>query len=805
MNPVPPRSPGASPPASIPEEVVRQFVLAASIPLVALDESGTVVFCTRHAAEVLLARPADLQGYNLTAPLRPRDLSVLRSHLESVIRDHQPARCEFDMVMPDSSRQWVRLVSQPGHAGPGQPVLCWSAVENLTQIKRMEKTEAFFQRAASVQGTASTLKQFTTEIFDLLRILFGVENAYLALNNEATGMIEFPVFNDQRDPPPAPRKPAGGMTDYVLTMGRLVWLHDARSGNKVAELGFRILGEQPSDWIGVPLVSRGRVFGMIAIQSYEQGFIFNAKDIGLMLGVSHLFEVFFERVAMVEGYQRLHAAIEQAAETVVITDPQGVIEYVNPAFERITGYARSEVIGKTPRVLQSGKHDPSFYRQMWVVLNDGQPWRGRFTNRRKDGSLYEEEAVISPVKNANGELVNYVAVKRDITRESSLEEQFFLAQKMESASRLVEAISHDFRNLLMVIRQNAELMRQSESTPGRSEELQQVLHAAEESENLIQRLTSFATRGGTDMEREEANVLVQQFEATAHALIGETHLLRIDPAPRLPPVSVHRGQFEQALANLVLNASDALPEGGDIEIRTRSDILKPAEGEVFAYPPVPTADPMTIVEVADAGPGIDPAHLTDVFKPGYTTREGASGLGLSVCVEIMRRHKGFISIRPNNPRGSVFSLYFPALRGTTPEPVQLAVPEPELARGHETILLAEDEDGARRVISRMLQDQGYNVIEAENGSMAIRSLLYHQGKVDLLLTDIMMPDFDGRALAEQIRSLQPEMKVVFISGYNESHLEEVGMIAPGESIPLVKKPFRREDLVPLIRRVLDGT
>ena len=441
---------------------------------------------------------------------------------------------------------------------------------------------------------------------------------------------------------------------------------------------------------------------------------------------------------------------------------------------------------------------------MWVTLDQGQPWRGRFTNRRKDGSLYEEEAVISPVKNAAGELVNYVAVKRDITRESNLEEQFFLAQKMEAASRLVEAISHDFRNLLMVIRQNAELMRQTDSTSSPSEELQQVLMAAEQSENLIQRLTSFATQGTADMERSEVNALVQQFEATAHALIGETHQLRIDPAPRLPPVSVHRGQFEQALANLVLNAADAQPDGGDIEVRTRSDILKPVEGEVFAFPPVATADPFTIIEVADTGVGIAPAVMAEVFRPGYSTREGASGLGLSVCVEIMRRHKGFLSVRPNSPRGSVFSLYIPAVRGTAPEPVQLVPPEPELARGHETILLAEDEDGARRVISRMLQDQGYHVIEAENGSMAIRSLLYHQGPVDLLLTDLMMPDFDGRALAEQIRGLQPGMKVVYISGYNESHLEEIGMIAPGESIPLVKKPFRREDLVPLIRRVLDG-
>jgi len=804
MNPDPNSSSGikSTKPVGVTDEVVRQFMQSASIPLIGINAQGHIVSCTRHAAEILASKVADMVPYDLLAPLRVRDRSVLRSHLDTVFHDQQSARCEFEMVFPDQSRQWIRFISYPGVMPDGQ-VICWSSVENLTQVKRMEKTETFYQRAASIQGTAGSLKEFTAQIFDLLRILFGVENGYLATVHPLTGIIEFPFFVDQRDPPPAPRKPENSMTDYVITMGRLVWLHDARSGSKVTELGFHILGSQPSDWIGVPLVCRRRVTGMIAIQSYEPGFAFSAKDIGLMLGVGHLFEIFMERVELLESYQILSEAIDQAAETVVITDPHGVIRYVNPAFEKITGYSRDEVIGMTPKIIQSGKHDAAYYRQMWTVLSSGQTWRGRFTNRRKDGSFYEEEAVISPVRNPNGELVNYVAVKRDVTRESNLEAQFFQAQKMQSASKLVEGVSHDFRNLLMVIRQNVELLKSATSDTTTSDELAQVLKATEQSEGLIRQLTLFSEQDTSDAFQIEPNLLIQHFESTAKSLIDETHSLRLDFSPRTQTISINRGQIEQALANLIINAVDAMPDGGEIEIRTRMDVITEQEGIVFAYPPTGQKDPCVMIEVADLGEGIAPEKMSEVFKSGVTTKSGAAGLGLSVCVEIMRRHKGFFSVQANKPRGALFTLYFPVAGVTPPEPVALQAPEPELAHGHETILLAEDEIGARRVMSRMLQDHGYNVIEAENGSMAIRSLLYHSGKIDLLLTDIMMPDFDGRALAEQIRGIQPEIKVIYVSGYNESHLEEIGIIAPGEHIDLVKKPFRREDLIPLVRQVLD--
>lgn len=791
--------------SGIPENVMRTFIQSASIPLLALDVDGRIVFCTRHAADILQARFSELESYDVLSAMRVRDRSILRSHLDAVVLEQQAARCECEITLPGHRRVWVRLISHPG-MGVGGKNVCWSSVENLSQIKRLEKTEALFQRAASIQGTTDSLKDYSTKIFDLLRILFGVENGYVALLNPGNGMIEFPFFVDQHDSPPESRRPENSITDYVITMGRLVWLNDAKSGRKMSELGFQIQGTVPSDWIGVPLISRGQVSGMIAIQTYEPNAAFSSKDIGLMLGVGHLFEEYLTRLELMENQSRLTAAIEQAAETVLITDIHGVIVYVNPAFEKITGYTREEAMGKTPAFLQSGKHDKAYYQQMWNVLLADQTWRGRFTNKRKDGSLYEEDVVISPVRNREGQTVNYVAVKRDITRESSLEKRSLHAQKMQAASKLVEGISHDFRNLLMVIRQNAELLQQQGGASRQnSDELLQVLKATDQSESLIRQLAVFSSKNESDQEKTDPNAFIQQFESIAKTLIGEQYVLRLDPSPRMSDISINRGQVEQALANLIINAADAMPSGGEIELRTYTDAIRKADLALFAYPPPADDQNYAVIEVIDHGVGIQTPHMTDVFSQGYTTKKasGEKGLGLPVCIEIMNKHRGYIAVRKNLPEGTVFSLYFPVAPATSPEPVMFKLPNVELAHGNETILLAEDEEGARRVISRMLQDHGYNVIEAENGSMAIRSLLYNQGTIHMLLTDIMMPDFDGRALAEQIRGLQPNIKVVYVSGYHESHLEETGVIAPGEHINLVKKPFRREDLIPLIRKVLD--
>jgi len=788
------------------EEVLRYFIQSASIPLLALDQSGDVKYFNKHLAEILDVKPALLEKFNLVEAMSARDRSVLSAHIRQVIDEKRPSRCEVELMIPDSVRQWIRLISHPGITGTGKP-LCWSSVENITQVRRLEKTEALYQRSAEIIVQAETIKDFSKKIFDLLRILFGIENGYIATVDPRNGNIQFPYFIDQHDPCPEPRKPSNGLTDYVITVGRMVWLADSRSESSMASSGFQIHGTTPVDYIGVPLASKGKVVGMIAVQTYDPGHAFTPKDISLMLGVAHLFEVFLNRMELEESRHTLSSAIEQAAETVMITDVHGIIIYVNPAFEKSTGFSPQQAIGNSPHIIRSGKHDKSYYREMWDTLNAGKTWRGQFTNRKKDGTQFEEEAVISPVRNKNGEVVNFVAVKRDLTRETSLERQYIHVQRTEVVGRLVESIRHDFSNLLMSIRGQAEDLKKefADTMPGRME-LDRIIAAAGLGEELIRDLSSFTSESPDEPEVINANVLVQNFEPMARKLVGESFEIQLQLDPRMEEVRVNRVLAEQVLSNLIMNAADAMPQGGVIELRTMLSPVRKQDVTYLTDEAPEELHPYAVIDVVDSGSGIPEGKQSEIFQPDYSTKSDVEGRGhgLTAALEIMRKHRGFIGIKENLPTGSIFRLYFPAVLKGAPDPVVLTPPLPDLPRGGETILLAEDDEGARRVIARMLQDQGYNVLEAENGAMAIRFLLSHPGKVDLLLSDMMMPDFDGRALSEQISGLQPGIKVVFVSGYSRSDLDAEGVKPIDQSIPMLKKPFRREELVNLIRQVLDA-
>lgn len=789
------------------EEVLRYFTHSASIPLLALNEAGDVKYFNHHIAEILDVKPVMLENFNLINAMSARDRSVLLAHIRQVIVDKQPSRCEVEMLNPNSVRQWIRLISHPGKT-EGNVSLCWSSLENISQVRRLEKTEALYQRSAEIIAHAETLKDFSKQVFDLLRILFGIENGYVAIVEPVSGNIQFPYFKDQHDPWPEPRPPSNGLTEYVITTGRMIWLADSRSGSSMASGGYQINGTAPVDWIGVPLASKGKVVGMAAVQSYDAGHVFTAKDISLMLGVAHLFEVFLNRMELEQSHHQLRSAISQAAETIMITDTRGIIVYVNPAFEKSTGYSPAQVIGKTPAIIQSGKHDKAYYHEMWKVLKAGETWRGHFINRKSDGTFFEEEAVISPVKNKDGEVVNYVAVKRDLTREISLERHYIHTQRTEVVGRLLESIRHDFSNLLMSIRGQAEELKRGweGAAPGQGE-LERIIAAADQGDELIRNLASFAGESQDLPEILNANVLVQNFEPMAQKLVGEAYEIQLELDPRMEEVRVNRLLAEQVLSNLIMNAAEAMPQGGVIGLRT---MLSPVRKQDVNYlTDEAPADPhlYAVIDVIDTGSGIPDGKQSEIFQPDYSTKTAIEGRGhgLTAALEIMRKYHGYIGIKENLPTGSIFRLYFPAVMKGTPDPVVLTKPLPDLPRGGETILLAEDDEGARRVIARMLQDQGYNVLEAENGAMAIRFLLSHPGKVDLLLSDMMMPDFDGRALSEQISGLQPGIKVVFVSGYSRAELDADGVAPVDQSIPMLKKPFRREELVTLVRQVLDAS
>ncbi len=500
-------------------------------------------------------------------------------------------------------------------------------------------------------------------------------------------------------------------------------------------------------------------------------------------------------------HELLATAIEQAAEAVVITDAGGVIEYVNPAFEKTTGYTRAEAIGQTPRVLKSGQHDLEFYRRMWSTLVRGQSWSGRFTNRRKDGSLFEEEATISPVRDPSGRIAHFVGVKRDITREVELEAQFRQAQKMEAIGQLAGGVAHDFNNLLAVILMQAELGEFSTTLPKEAADaLGEVKRAAGKAASLTRQLLLFSRSQIMQSRVLDLNEVVSGIYRMLQRIVGED--IRLSRKLEAGPLWTYAdsGMLDQVLLNLSVNARDAMPEGGSLTIETATRVIGPDES-----PPVPGVRPGRHVGmiVADTGCGIPPEVMPRIFEPFFTTKEPGrgTGLGLATVFGIVQQHEGWIEVESAPGKGTTFRIFVPASeQGGT-----VSVPEPKKSppRGSETILVVEDDPDVRMAVRMVLAQHGYRVFDADQAREALEILDRLGGDVQLILTDLVLPEgMNGRELAARAQSDHPEVKVVFMSGYSPELAGRQLELGPGQAF--LPKPVTAELILETVRRCLGG-
>jgi two-component system, cell cycle sensor histidine kinase and response regulator CckA len=493
-----------------------------------------------------------------------------------------------------------------------------------------------------------------------------------------------------------------------------------------------------------------------------------------------------ESMALEEDRRRLAAAIEQAAEAVVITDALGRIQYVNPAFERVTGYARQETMGKTPAILKSGHHGEAFYAAMWQAISRGETWQGHLINRRKDGTLYEEEATISPIRNASGVVQSYVSVKRDVTREVALQAQLRQSQKMEAVGQLAGGVAHDFNNLLQGMLSQTQLLRQRHSAPEAELLTNELERQVKRGASLTRQLLLFSRRETAKPERLDLNDVMRDATTMLVRLARANIALSIELSPGPLTVEADRGQLDQVLLNLAVNAFDAMPQGGRLTIRT-------GEG------PGQTV----WLSVEDSGHGILDAIRERIFEPFFTTKASGigTGLGLSVVKGIVDNHSGLIEVASVIGEGSTFRVILP--RAAVELPASERGPQ-EVARlepGHgERILVVEDEDIARDGLRQILAGLGYDVVATASGEEAGK--LGSDQPFHLLLTDLMLPGISGPALAKRLRARWPRLEVIMMSGYTEDEAVRRGVSA-GE-VRFLQKPFDMATLAREIRAALDG-
>lgn len=512
---------------------------------------------------------------------------------------------------------------------------------------------------------------------------------------------------------------------------------------------------------------------------------------GQHTGVIFIVRNISERKRAEAERERLIAAIEQVAETVVITDSEGTIQYANPAFERITGYSRNEALGQNPRILKSGKHDEAFYKAIWDTLVEGKTWEGRFINKRKDGGIFIEEATISPVRDTSGAIINYVAVKRDITRELKTEQQLLQAQRMESVGRLAGGVAHDFNNLLTVIINYAEICQNNipKVHPIRTW-LEEITNASQRSADITRQLLTFARKQTIIPKIVDLNEVVAKMLKLLHRMIGENIKLVWVPGLNIWPVKIDPSQIDQILANLCINARDAISSTGRIIIETENALLSDASNDSFAG--VPLGD-YVLLTITDDGCGMEKDILEQIFDPFFTTKEvgKGTGLGLATVYGIVKQNNGLINVSSEPGKGTTFKIYLPRFTGESEETATES--KQKNPRGHgETILLVEDDKSLRQTCEILLDTLGYTVVGAENPAVAQEIFVRHSEDIHLLMTDIIMPGLDGRELAKRLSAIKPELKVVYMSGYTSDVIGQY-MISE-EGLHFLAKPFTLSNL-----------
>jgi len=506
-----------------------------------------------------------------------------------------------------------------------------------------------------------------------------------------------------------------------------------------------------------------------------------------------------QRKAADASHERLAKAVEHAAETIVITDAQGVIVYANPAFEETTGYTCEEALGLNPRILKSGKHDAEFYRKMWSVIKRGETWRGHLVNRRKDGTLYDEEATISPVRDPGGMVVNYVAVKRDVTQELKVESQVRQMQKMEGIGTLASGIAHDLNNVLAPILLALELLDSYVTDRDGRDLIETMRQSAQHGANLVKQVLSFARGAKLELAALDLVTLWKEMESIIRDTFPKNIILNLQYSPDLYAVEGDSTQLRQVFMNLCVNARDAMPKGGMLDISMKNVALD----DIYAgMNPNAKAGTYVVIQVSDKGGGIPRNIQEKIFDPFFTTKEPGkgTGMGLATVMSIVKSHGGFINLYSEEGNGSSFNVYLPSMLSPK-ESGETEVEQGKPHRGHgETVLLVDDEEKVLSVAKMVLEKAGYRVITATNGAEALALYVQHGGRIDIVLTDMAMPVMDGRATILAIKAMNPEAKIIassgLISDVDSASIKKLG------AMKLIPKPYTAETMLRALTEVL---
>ena len=707
---------------------------------------------------------------------------------------------EYQLRRKDGARIWVSENARAVRVSNGEIVAYEGSMEDITERKRSElERQVTFEIIHAVNVT-DNLDDLLYLVYQALRKVLYAENCFVALYEPSSGMFHFPFFIDQFDEAPPPQQVGRSCTAYVYRTGRAMLIPQQVFDELAAQGEVELVGTPSPSWLGAPLRTPAATIGVLVVQHYENEAAYTERDLEFLVSVGGQIALAIERKRAEEKIReseaRLRVLVEQLPAVLwTVGKDLRFTSALGAGLARL-GLKPNQIVGVS--LMDYFETNDQTFLPIAAHRRATKGEAVTFHVEWKGGSY---TCHVEPLRTAEGELQGAICMALDITDRKQLEEQLRQAQKMEAVGRLAGGIAHDFNNLLMVIQGYADLMteRLAEGDPLRRN-AEQIQTASQRATSLTRQLLAFSRKQMLAPKVLNVQSVVVDMEKILRRLIGEDIQLETSSVADLGLIKADRSQIEQVIMNLAVNARDAMPEGGRLTIETANVELDKAA----AHPPaVLSPGKYVMLAVTDNGCGMDAETQAHIFEPFFTTKEKGkgTGLGLATVYGIVKQSGGYVWVYTEPGRGTSFKVYLPRIEDEqTVRGRDGKSDARELPRGSETVLLVEDEKGVRELAREYLELTGYTVIAAEDGHTALELAAMHVGPIQLLMTDVVMPGISGRELAGRVKTIRPEIKVLFMSGYTDQAVVHHGILDTDAA--LLQKPFTMAALAAKLREIL---
>jgi len=792
---------GAEGPLTVEKACFEQIIENAPEAISIVDQELRVLRINAEFTRLFGFTADEAAGKQLDRLIVPPDRYAETAWIAECIKTESKLSLETRRQRKDGSLVEVLLSTSPVTLN-GKRVGAYASYRDITEQKRTEELNAALYAIAARSQSAEDLQQFFAAIHNIVGQLMNARNFYIALYDSQAQLLSFPYFVDEEDPPPAPKPLGRGLTEYILRSGEPLLVTPAVFEELERRGEVESIGTPSLDWLGVPLKSGTACIGVLVVQTYNENTRFGERDREILKFVSQQLAATIEHKRYEEALRRSEARsrslILSAAFGICRCTLGGRFLDVNPALINMLGHGSVEDLLKldarrevfvNPQDLDRLAED---YRRTGSLNGVELQWK------RKDGRviIVRLSGCAATISDEPEEVLELIA--EDITDRRQLEEQLRQAQKMDAVGRLAGGVAHDFNNLLMVINGYTEvLLEQLEQGSAMHHKVQSIQQAADRAATLTRQLLAFSRKQLLELKVVDVNIVIGDMERLLRPLIGEN----IELVTRLSPETGHTradaGQLEQVIMNLVVNAKDAMPEGGKLTVESSDVTVRHSFREHRFIQPGRYA----VISVTDTGHGMDKETQSRIFEPFFTTKEKGkgTGLGLSTVYGIVKQSSGYVFAQSELGAGTTFYVYLPRVEDSAEE-LSPAQSQQSEAGGCETVLLVEDEESVRELVRLTLAARGYKVLEAENGECGLRVSESFKENIDILITDVVMPGIGGRELAKKLLALRPGISVLYLSGYTEDAVITQG--APGPSTAFLQKPFTLQNLAKKVREVL---